>query len=82
MLPVLAWLTGSVWGRRLAVVGIVLVIIAVVLWRVFSAGRSAEKAKQTTRKLKAIKERIRTDDEIRSLPRSERLERLSRWVRK
>jgi hypothetical protein len=74
------WIITSRAGRAVAAgVGIALAI-GLALLKAFSAGRSAERAKQDRASLENLRKRQQTDEEIRSLPASERRRRLSGWV--
>lgn len=53
----------------------------VVLSRVFMAGAAREAAKQKEQALKNLRERAKTDDEIRKMPIDERKRRLQEWSR-
>lgn len=79
-MEILAWLIGSKVGRYVALGLLIAASIGVVLLRVYSAGKSAEKARQAEAALRALRERIKTDDEITKLSPTARRERLSRWV--
>lgn len=76
----LAWLLGSSLGRKAALAGIVAMVIAIGVWRIFAAGQARERAKRQAARLKTIQTRIKTDEEIAGLTRDERAERLRRWV--
>lgn len=81
MLTVLAWLTGSKIGRYVAGAGIVAVIVSVVLWRTFAAGKKSAELDQKIGQLDALREKVKTDEEIRDMSAAERREQLAKWVR-
>lgn len=80
MLGIAASLLGSPLGRKLVVWGLVAIAVGFVILRIFKAGKDAERAKQDKQSLKNLRERIRLDDEIVSLPKEQRLQRLQKWV--
>jgi hypothetical protein len=80
MMGIVAWLLGSQLGRKVAIYGAIALAIMAAIWRVFTAGRAKEKAKQTEAALKNLRTRMQTDDEISSLSAADRRERLSKWV--
>lgn len=61
----------------LAAIAAVLVILA----RVFAAGAAKEAAKQKEQSLQNLRDRVKTDDAVRSLPTDERKRRLQEWSR-
>lgn len=69
--------TGRIIIGAVAVIAGVLIVLA----RVFAAGRAKELAKQKEQSLKNLRDRAKTDDEIRSLPMDERKRRLQEWSR-
>jgi len=80
MMGIVAWLLGSQIGRKVAIYGAIALGIMAAIWRVFAAGQAKERAKQTESSLKNLRTRIKTDDEISSLPSAERRKRISEWV--
>lgn len=80
MIGALAWLTGSQTGRTVAAIGIAALTIAAVLWRAFAAGQNAERAAQMQASLEALRNRIKTDDEIQKMDAGTRRRELSRWL--
>ncbi len=77
----LAWLTGSKLGRYAAVALTAVAAISLALLKAFLAGRAKEKAKQTQASLENLRSRMKTDDEIRTMPRADRAKQLDRWMR-
>jgi hypothetical protein len=49
--------------------------------RVFAAGRAKEIARQKEQAFENLRDRVKTDDEVRSLPVDERKRRLEQWSR-
>lgn len=78
---VLPFLLGTPLGRKLAIGLLVLVGLLLVVWRIYGAGRAAEKARQAEATLRNLKTRMEVDNEIASLSRDQRRARLNRWVR-
>ena len=77
-MSVLAWLAGSRTGRAIALALTTLGIIAFALLRAFSAGQTSARAQTNQDALKAVRQRIKIDEDIRSLGAGERRERLRR----
>lgn len=77
-----AALLASRFGRWLAGALLVIAGIGIALARGFAAGRNAQKLKQSEASLKALRERMRTDEDIAKLDHDARVERLREWVRK
>ncbi|MCA1831237.1 MAG: hypothetical protein LC750_00555 [Actinobacteria bacterium] len=77
---VLPFLLGSPLGRKVAVGLMIAVGMLLVLWRVYAAGKSAEKAKQAAASLRNIRTRMKVDDEISQLSADDRRKRLAEWV--
>lgn len=81
MTEILAILLGSKIGRWVASALLFSAIVALILWRVFTAGRNAAVVDQKLKELESVKTKLEVDHEISRLPASERRERLRRWVR-
>lgn len=81
MTTVLAFLLGNRVGRYIAFALMFSAIVALILWRVFTAGRNAALIDRKVKELEALKKKLEIDNEIASLPISVRRERLRRWVR-
>ncbi len=75
------WLAGTKVGRAVVAGFSVMVMLAIMFWRVFSAGKRKAEAEQDEASLENLRERAKNDAEIESLPAAERDERLDRWVR-
>lgn len=68
--------------RRYAIAAAALLIgLAILLLRVFHAGRAAEREKAMRQSLDNLRARAAKDDEVRSLPADRKRGRLDRWVR-
>jgi hypothetical protein len=80
MLGIVTWLVGSQVGRIVALVGISALGVAVAVWRIYAAGGTAERARQTEATLDNLRERIKIDDTITTLPADERRKRLEEWA--
>jgi len=82
MLSVLSWLIGSKAGRYLALGLLALATVAVIVARVYSAGKRDEQLQQTQASLNAVREKVQSDEAIRRLPASERRRKLlDEWSR-
>lgn len=69
--------TGRTLLGALAAIAAVLIVLA----RVFAAGAAKEAAKQKEQSLQNLRDRVKTDDEVRGLPVDERKRRLQEWSR-
>lgn len=78
---ILAWLLGSSLGRKVALTGMAIMGVLFVVWRIYAAGKAAERARQAQASLENMRKRIQTDDEITKLSPDERRRRLAEWVR-
>lgn len=68
-------------GRAILLALLIVVGVLFVLMRVFAAGRAKEIAKQKEQSLENLRNRVKIDDEVRSLPADERKRRLREWSR-
>jgi hypothetical protein len=76
---IVLWFTTSRAGQAiLAALGLLAAICIAVL-KVFSAGKDAERAKQNQQSLHNLRERAKTNDEVRGLDDDAVRRRLSRW---
>ena len=75
------WLVGSKAGRIAATVALSLVMAGLIVVSAFRKGETAEKARQQTATLDAIRKKVASDDEIDRLPAAARRERLRQWAR-
>jgi len=80
MTSLVAFLIGNRVGRLIATGLLIAGIVALILWRVFTAGKNAAVVDQKLKELQSIKTKVEVDNEIARLPASERRERLRRWV--
>ena len=74
------WLLGTKFGRAVAAGLAIAGAIGLALLKAFMAGKAAEKAKQDRASLENLRNRAKTDDEVKKLDPDKRLERLNRWV--
>lgn len=81
MLSILSFLIGSKTGRILVVAGITAAIIGLALWRAYKTGVDHEQAKQLQQRLQKLQNQVAADREVRSMPRGQRDEYVSRWLR-
>jgi hypothetical protein len=80
MIGIATWLLGSTLGRQVLLWGSAVLLVLVVIARIYSAGRAAEKARQSEAALKNLRERVKVDDQITKLGPDERRKRLERWM--
>lgn len=80
MTAIAGWLIGTKAGRYVALGLLAAAAIGIVFARIYAAGKAAEALKQTQAQLKALRSRIKTDDEIARLSPADRRKRLSEWV--
>lgn len=77
----LSFLLGNPLGRTLAKYALFATIIAIIVWMIYRKGRNDLKASQALATVKALKERIDVDHEIRNMSPTARRDALRRWVR-
>lgn len=75
------WLIGSELGRKVALTVLAMLALGAVVWRIYSAGQAAEKAKQARQQLDAMRDRLKVDEEISKMPSAERRKKLEEWAR-
>jgi len=80
-MSILAWLIGNPLGRMIAGGGLTMLIIGILLLSAFRKGVNKERAKQIAATARAIKDRIKIDEDVRKMPASDRRRELDRWVR-
>jgi type VI protein secretion system component VasK len=82
MLSVLSWLIGSKVGRYLALGLLAAATVAVIVARVYSAGKRDEQLKQTQASLNAVRDKVKSDEAISRMSRADRTKRLrDEWSR-
>jgi hypothetical protein len=82
MIELVAWLIGSKVGRYIALGLLAAATVAVIIARVYSAGKNEEKMKQTQASLNAVRQRVKSDEAVSRLSRDERTRRLrDEWSR-
>lgn len=83
MLNLISWLAGSKTGKWIGAALLTLGTIAVVLLRVFAAGKAKERLRNTQYELESLQTALEVDHEIDKLTPEERRDRLrSHWMRK
>ena len=80
MLTILSWMLGSSIGRKTTLVGLAVLMVLLILWRVYVMGQKSTRRKDLERTLGHLKERIHVTEDVINLNPDERRERLSRWV--
>lgn len=80
MIGIATWLLGSSLGRQVLMWGSAVLLVLVIIARIYSAGRAAERARQAEERLRHLRERAKVDDEITKLGSAERRKRLERWL--
>lgn len=82
MIELVAWLIGSKVGRYIALGLLAAATVAVIIARVYSAGKNEEKMKQTQASLNAVRQKVKSDEVISRLSPDARRERLlNEWSR-
>jgi hypothetical protein len=82
MLSIVSWLIGSKIGRYLALGLLAFAVVGTIILRVYSAGKRGEQLKQTQASLNAVRDKVKSDETIRSLPPDVRRKRLlDEWSR-
>ena len=77
----LSWLVGSKAGRITALVLLSILIVATVLLRAFQAGQKSEQLLQAEASLKTLRDRVATEEAVRSMSREERKREHLKWAR-
>lgn len=82
MLSVLSWLIGSKVGRYLALGLLAAATLAVIVARIYAAGKRDEQLKQTQASLDAVRQKVKSDEAISRMSRADRTKRLrDEWSR-
>lgn len=76
----IAWLLGSKTGRIIAACGLAFMAVIIALAAARKSGAEAERHKAMQASLTALRNRIKTDDEISRLSHADRIERLRSWT--
>ena len=77
----IAWFLGTKIGRGIAF-GVAFVgLLVVVYWRIFTAGKNAERAKQAQQSIRNYQTREAVHEDVVSRPDDQRRSDLGRWVR-
>ena len=77
MIQLIAWLAGSKVGRWISIALLIIASLSLLAARFYAKGKEAEKAKQTQKALKHLRERINSDETIARMSAAERRRRLS-----
>jgi hypothetical protein len=77
----IAFLIGNKMGRYIAGALLVLAMVGLVLLSVRRGGENAAKLARQLETLQAIRERIKVDETVRSMPVADRRDALRSWVR-
>lgn len=78
----IAWLLGTKVGRALAGAAAAIALAAVVLWRVFAAGKRSERVAQVEQSNRNFQKRQEVHDDIATRPVDVRRSDLGRWVQR
>lgn len=78
---ILSFLVGNPLGRTLAKVMLGVAIVGIVVLMIYKKGRNDQKLSRAMATLKAMKQRVEIDNEIRHMDRAARADALRRWVR-
>lgn len=76
---IVLWFTTSKTGQIILAVLGAAAAIGIAVLKVFNAGKAAERGKQDRQSLENLRERAKTNDEIRSLGPDDVRDRLDRW---
>ncbi len=80
MFTIAASLLGSSVGRKAVIWGIAAIAVALLLWSIFSRGYNKRRMEEKMETLRSLQRRIEVDQNIRSMPISDRRDALKRWV--
>lgn len=78
---VLSFLIGNPLGRTLAKYALVVIGVGLIVLMIFRKGKKAGELDRALATVKAIKERVNVDMEIRQMDLPARRDALRRWVR-
>jgi len=79
-MTIISWIIGSKMGRQLAVALLAIMAFGAALLKAFKAGESKQKADEVKRGLEVVKDKVKTDEEIRSMSMDDRRKRLREWA--
>ncbi|MBY5873710.1 hypothetical protein HFN53_16960 [Rhizobium leguminosarum] len=77
---VLAWFS-TTFGKTVAKWSLAVATAAVIYWRIYESGRSAEKAAEAQRDAGTITKRKTLDEKVDRMPDADVRDQLARWVR-
>lgn len=77
----IAWFMGTKIGRGIAFGVAFVALLAVAYWRIFTAGKQAERTAQDRKSLENYQIREETHEDVASRPADQRRRDLGRWVR-
>lgn len=80
MIGVLTFLTGSKIGRWIGIGLVIFVMVAVALAKIKADAVTKERLQKAEDLLRDVAERIKNENELRSLTPDERRRRLERWM--
>lgn len=75
------WIITSSAGRKVAQWAAIAAFALAAIWRIYDAGKDAERGKQAEQSLEALRERNTINDEVAKTPDVALRDELSRWVR-
>lgn len=81
----MTWIIGSLlgnpFGRMIAKVLLGVAIVGMIVLMIYKKGRNDQKLSKAMATLKAMKERVNVDNEIRHMDKPARRDALRKWVR-
>ena len=78
---IISFLIGNPLGRTIAKYAMIAALIGLAILMIYRKGRNDQALSRAAATVKALKERIEVDHEIRSMPLNARRDALKRWVR-
>jgi hypothetical protein len=77
----LSFLIGNPLGRTLAKAGLILTLVGIAVLMIYKKGRNDQSLSRMLATVKALKERIDVDTEVRHMDINDRRDALRKWVR-
>jgi hypothetical protein len=81
VIGIISGMLGSRTGRTAAVILLAVMSAALLLWRVFAAGKSSAEVDATRATLDAVRKKVQIDETVARMSPADRRRELARWVR-
>ena len=80
LINILSALLGTRFGYYVCVLLLIMILLAIVYWRIYNRGRTSVKAEQTERAINNVLDKLRADEEVFKLDTHSRRIRLRKWA--